>query len=786
MAAPSLSRAALGAPRILGPPGAPRARPRRWSSGSRSAGTPPAAESPGSPGWDAPERAPQPLPKRWVPRAEAQYWHPLGPPTAGRVTFLGDTATGVPLPPRYSPRYVEAAWYQWWERGGVFSPSAPGQVPGGSPVLSLVLPPPNVTGSLHLGHALGVSLQDALVRWRRMQGWNVLWVPGTDHAGIATQAVVERWLWQHRGCRRQELGRDRFLREVWGWTERHGQQILQQLRALGPRWTGAAAPSPWTPAVASGRLRLVPKFHEKNWRTWMESAGDWCLSRQLWWGHRVPAYQVRPGPAPGPAPSPGAAEEGEGRWFVGRSEAEARAAAAGALGCSPRELHLQQDPDVLDTWFSSALFPFAALGWPEQGPDFGRFYPNSLLVTGSDLLFFWVARMVMLGQRLTGQLPFSQVLLHSLVRDPQGRKMSKSLGNVIDPRDVIGGATLQELQEKLQSRTLDPQELRAAQEGQRRQFPQGIPECGADALRLALITHNAHGPELRVGVASVLTQRRFLQQSLERAGVRAQAMEGWQRHPKAPRGGVSRVPDGAWLLSRLALAVAECWRRLEALEVHGAVAAVQSFWLRSFCDVYLEVAKVSLQRPELRAGAQATLAAGAELGLRLLAPFAPFVAEELWQRLPRARPAPPTLCRAPFPQPHALSHWRCPELEAQVSAMLELVRAVRGLRENFRVRGAARPPVLLQCPEPAPDWLEPLGPAFRTLSRAGPVELLPLGAEPGPGWAGAPAGSGTFVHLRIQAREELERSLEGPETPGDPKGTPKNTQGPPPPPFLNK
>ncbi|XP_068034516.1 valine--tRNA ligase, mitochondrial [Anomalospiza imberbis] len=858
-----------------------------------------------------------------------------------------------------------------------------------------------------------------------MQGWSVLWVPGTDHAGIATQAIVERWLWQRRRLRRQDLGRAEFLREVWRWKERHGDEILQQLRALGasldwsrcaftmdpafsravteafvrlfgaglirrdervvtwscalrsaladveveprvltgptalsvpncphpvtfgvlvtfaypvegddglevpvattrpetlfgdvavavhpqdPRYlhlqgrqvrhpfsgallpvvsdpsvqpqlgTGAVKVTPghspqdlalarahglpllsvigddgtlcppgggWLQgvprfeararvvaalaqrgllrgvqdhamtlplcsrsgdvvefllkrqwflscgdmargalqAVTSGRLRLVPKFHEKNWKTWMENAGDWCLSRQLWWGHQVPAYQVKgghQGPQGGHRGGQGGPQEGP--WFVGRSEAEARAAAAGALGCPPEELHLQQDPDVLDTWFSSALFPFAALGWPEQGPELSRFYPTSLLVTGSDLLFFWVARMAMLGQQLTGQLPFEQVLLHSLVRDPQGRKMSKSLGNVIDPRDVIGGATLQELQEKLQTRTLDPQELQAAQEGQRRQFPQGIPECGADALRLALSTHNAHGPEIRLGVASVLTQRRFCNKVWNAVGFVLRALEGERGPPKPPEEVVPVAPLDRWLLARLAAAVAECGRRLEALEVQGALAAVQSFWLRCLCDVYLEVAKASLRSPELRAGALATLAAAAELGLRLLAPFAPFVAEELWQRLPRAPPAPPTLCRAPFPDALQLAHWRSPELEAQVAAMLDLVRAVRGLRETLRLGGAARPPVLVQCPEPARDWLEPLGPAFRTLSGAGPVQFLPLGAEPGPGWVGAPAASGTFVHLRIQGQAGAEPGG-GWRPPGPPPGDPQLREGPG---FVNK
>ncbi|XP_032940007.1 valine--tRNA ligase, mitochondrial [Catharus ustulatus] len=988
-----------GVPGEAGPgfgPGAP---------GPPPAGPPQGGESPGSPSWDRPERARlrgreqrekrqrlrreraegregaarEPRVPKWSPKEELEYRHPLGPD--------GKKATQVPLPPRYSPRYVEAAWYQWWERGGVFRP--PQQPPQGVPHLSLVLPPPNVTGSLHLGHALGATLQDVLARWRRMQGWSVLWVPGTDHAGIATQAVVERWLWQRRRQRPQDLGRAEFLREVWSWKERHGDEILEQLRALGasldwsrerftmdpgfsravteafvllfraglirrdlravtwscalrssisdieveprvlagptqlsvpncphpvtfgvlvtfaypvegddglevpvattrpetlfgdvavavnprdPRYlhlhgrrvrhpfsgallpvvsddsvepgrgTGAVKVTPghspqdlalarahslpllsvigddgalcppgggWLQgvprfqarplvvaalaqlgllrgvqdhamtlplcsrsgdvvefllkrqwflsceemarealqAVTSGRLHLVPKFHEKNWKSWMENVGDWCLSRQLWWGHRVPAYQVREPPgAPGAA---GVAQEGP--WFVGRSEAEARAEAAETLGCSPGQVQLQQDPDVLDTWFSSALFPFAALGWPEQSADFGRFYPNSVLVTGSDLLFFWVARMVMLGQRLTGQLPFQKVLLHSLVRDSQGRKMSKSLGNVIDPRDVIRGATLQELQEKLQSRTLDPKELKVAQEGQSLQFPRGIPECGADALRLALSSHNVQGPEIRVGVASVLTQRRFCSKVWNGVGFVLRALEREGGVPKMDPEQVSPVtPLDLWVLSRAAAAVGSCWAHLERLQVPGAAGAVQSFWLRNFCDVYVEVSKASLQVPSLRPSALATLLACAELGLRLLAPFAPFVAEELWQRLPRPEPAPNTICRAPFPEPRALARWRSPELEAQVAAMLELVRAARGLRETFRLGGAARPPVLLQCPEPARDWLEPLGPAFQTLSGAGPVELLPPGAEPGPGWVGAPAGSGNFVHLRIQ------------------------------------
>uniref|UniRef100_A0A8V5GZV4 Valine--tRNA ligase, mitochondrial n=1 Tax=Melopsittacus undulatus TaxID=13146 RepID=A0A8V5GZV4_MELUD len=915
-------------------------------------------------------------PKGWTPKSIVEYEHPL--------EADGKKATGVPLPPSYSPRYVEAAWYSWWEQQGFFTP--PASTPSGGRVLSLVLPPPNVTGSLHLGHALTVALQDALVRWRRMQGWTVLWVPGTDHAGIATQAVVERWLWQHRRLRRQDLTRSQFLEEVWAWKQRHGDEILQQLRALGasldwsrcaftmdpgfsqavieafvrlheaglihrdrrlvtwscalcsaladveveprsltgptalrvpgcphpitfgllvtfaypvdggdglelpvattrpetmlgdvavavhpedPRYThlhgrrvrhpftgqllpivtdpsveptrgtGAVKVTPghsphdlvlarahglpllsvigddgtmcppgggWLQgvhrfeardkvvaalaelglhrgtqdhamtlpmcsrsgdvveyllksqwflrcqemaarareAVTSGHLQLIPKFHEKNWKTWMDNVGDWCLSRQLWWGHRVPAYRVQ-GPPPAP---PG------GHWVVARSEPEARAAASRLLHCPPEELQLQQDPDVLDTWFSSALFPFAALGWPQETPDLQRFYPTTVLATGSDLLFFWVARMVLLGQQLTGCLPFTQVLLHSLVRDSYGRKMSKSLGNVIDPRDVIAGASLQELQQRLHTKVLDPHELRVATEGQRLQFPQGIPECGADALRMFLCSHNVHGDSIRVAAGTALTHRHFCNKVWH--GVRF-VLRALEPHcdPQRPEECCPRVAMGRWVLGRLLQAVGACTRHMEALEPHGALGAIQHFWTRSFCDVFLEAAKGLLQDPVTAPDTRQTLLCCVDVGLRLLAPFAPFLSEELWQRLPRAPPVPPSIALAPFPDASSLAHWHCPTVEREVGAMLEVVRAVRALRDTLRL-GAARPPVAVQCPAETRDWLEPLGPTLRTLAQAGPLKLLPLGAgpEPGLGWVKAPAGPDTHVLLCLQGLVE--------------------------------
>uniref|UniRef100_A0A8B9MJD9 Valine--tRNA ligase, mitochondrial n=1 Tax=Accipiter nisus TaxID=211598 RepID=A0A8B9MJD9_9AVES len=866
-------------------------------------------------------------PKGWTPKTVVEYQHPLEPD--------GKKATGVALPPTYSPRYVETAWYSWWERQGLFTP--PASVPGGDRVLSLVLPPPNVTGSLHLGHALTVALQDALVRWRRMQGWSVLWVPGTDHAGIATQAVVERWLWQQRGLRRQDLTRSEFLEEVWAWKQRHGDEILRQLRALGAsldwsrcaftmdpgfsravveafvrlheaglihrdrrlvtwscalrsaladvevepraltgptalrvpgcpqpvtfgvlvtfaypveggdgerlagpvvtpplpqhlhgrylrhpftgqllpvvtdptvepaRGTGAVKVTPghsspdlalarahglpllsvigddgtmcppgggWLQgihrfvarekvvaalaerglyrgtqdhamtlpmcsrsgdvieyllksqwflrcremaerareAVTSGRLQLVPKFHEKNWKTWMDNIGDWCLSRQLWWGHRVPAYRVGV-PSAGSPP-----EHPEGLWVVGRSEAEARAAAA--FWGPPRPPYTLADPDVLDTWFSSALFPFAALGWPEETPDLQRFYPTNVLETGSDLLFFWVARMVMLGQQLTGRLPFSQVLLHSLVRDSHGRKMSKSLGNVIDPCDIIAGASLQVLWDL--SPSLSPQNL------SRRQFPHGIPECGTDALRMALCSHNVHGDDIRLDVGTALSYRHFCNKIWNAVKFVLAAL-GPDFVPQPPEETVPQHPMDRWVLSRLVQAVAECGRRMEALEVHGAIAAVHHFWLRSFCDVYLVGGPVHLSRMVLSVcPTRRTLLSCAELGLRLLAPFAPFLGEELWQRLPRAPPAPPTLCLAPFPDAARLAHWRCPKVEAEVAAMQEVVRTARALRNVFRL-GAARPPG--ECGGWGTKWPRGYGGEL-------PCPIMPWGTQDGCQWVG--------------------------------------------------
>ncbi|XP_042636050.1 valine--tRNA ligase-like, partial [Catharus ustulatus] len=737
-----------------------------------------------------------------------------------------------PLPDSYSPGYVEAAWYPWWEGEGFFKPEFGRSLETPNPrgVFVMCLPPPNVTGTLHLGHALTVAIQDTLTRWHRMRGLTTLWVPGCDHAGIATQVVVERRLQRQRGLSRHQLGREAFLGEVWRWKDEKGGRIYQQLRRLGasmdweracftmdpgmsravteafvrlhergliyrsrrivhwscalrsaisdievekkelggrtllkvpgysepvefgvlvafayplegaapgedpelvvattrletmlgdeavavhpedPRYqhlrgrfvlhpltgrrlpvlhdafvdpafgTGAVkitpahdaadfevgqrhglgvvsvigedgtmvnVPAPFqgmprfqarsalletlkarglfrgvtenpmvvpicsrskdvlepravpqwfvrcqglaeaaAAAVRRGDLKLHPATHARTWFTWMDNIRDWCISRQLWWGHRIPAYFIT---IDDPAVTPGQ-DEDERFWVSGRSQDEARAKAAATFGVSPELVSLRQDEDVLDTWFSSGLFPFSVFGWPEQTPDLERFYPGSLLETGHDILFFWVARMVMLGLALTGKLPFKEVYLHAIVRDAHGRKMSKSLGNVIDPLDVIKGVSLQELHQQLESSNLDPAELERAREGQKRDFPEGIPECGTDALRFALCAYTAQGRDINLDVGRVLGYRHFCNKVWNGAKFVLRALgEGWRPLPKLQ---VSRLSlADRWIRSRLSRAVRGCGAALGAFDFPGATTAVHGFWVYEFCDVYLECAK---------------------------------------------------------------------------------------------------------------------------------------------------------------------------------------------------
>eukprot|EP00079_Xenopus_tropicalis_P013095 XP_002940996.2 PREDICTED: valine--tRNA ligase, mitochondrial [Xenopus tropicalis] len=929
-----------------------------------------------------------------VPHVKGQNWKEKIVLEYEAVTEPGKKKDiSVPLPHSYSPRYVEAAWYPWWVRQGFFKPEYQSQQPhNGSETYSLCIPPPNVTGSLHIGHALTVAIEDSLVRWKRMLGHKVLWVPGSDHAGIATQAVVEKKLLKEKGLLRHDFSREEFLKEVWKWKEEKGDIIYHQLRSLGasldwdrccftmdkmfsravseafvrlhndglvyrhlrlvnwscalrsaisdievdsrqltgktyisvpgyerkipfgllfsfayvteggddeiivsttrpetmlgdtavavhpndPRYlrfhgtrlhhpftgqlipvvthdfvnpdfgTGAVKVTPahsladfemaqsldlpvvsvigedglmtensgeWIQgvkrfdareqilsalkekglyrgdyehamvlpvcsrsgdvieqllkrqwfvnckkmaqkaleAVNVGQLKIIPSFHQKNWNHWLSNISDWCVSRQLWWGHQIPAYHVAVSEAQS---DKDIRDEQEEIWVVAHNESEAKKKASRKLRRPEKDLSVKRDEDVLDTWFSSALFPFAMLGWPENTSDLKDFYPNSLLETGSDLLFFWVARMVMLGEHLTGKLPFKEVFLHSMVRDAHGRKMSKSLGNVIDPLDVITGISLEELQNRLQDGNLDPRELKVAEAGLLKAFPRGIPECGTDALRFALCSYKVQGDDINLDVPSVLAVRHFCNKIWNGIKFTLSSL-GESFSPIPVEEFKPQGPMDRWLLDHLRLLTEECERRFQAYELHGATGAIQTFWVQSYCDFYVEAVKPILKGPH-GSDAQQTLYWGAEIVLRLLAPFTPFLCEELWQRLPSASVnCAPSICVAQYPTPSQMAHWRYPEEVQQFDFVQSVIRTVRSLRSDYHMT-KARPEVHIFCSmEEHLNALQSFHSHLPTLSHSGPIQVHMLQdasqfREDPVGWATEKVSEGCYLRVKLQ------------------------------------
>jgi len=435
-------------------------------------------------------------------------------------------------------------------------------------------------------------------------------------------------------------------------------------------------------AVRKGELKLIPEMWNDTWFRWLENIRDWCISRQLWWGHRVPAYLIRIQGQPDPD------SDDEKNWVVGRNEEEAYEKALKKLNISDRsQIKLEQDPDVLDTWFSSGLFPFSVLGWPDQTSDMERFFPTTLLETGHDILFFWVARMVMMSLKLTGKLPFKQVFLHAIVRDAHGRKMSKALGNVVDPIDVIEGITLPGLHERLLTGNLDPREVEKAQQGQKKDYPNGISECGTDALRLALCSYTTQGRDINLDINKVVVFRNFCNK-LWNATKFALMNLGDSFKPlelETSTGKESFIEK--WILSRLDNSCTTANDSLKAFFISEAVTAIHNFWLHDLCDVYLECMKPIMQQEgheEEKNSARNTLYTCLDVGLRLLAPFMPFVTEELFQRLMR-RPnsSIESICIAPYPTGN--SSWRQPELEKQIEKVMDVVRGIRSVRAGYKL-----------------------------------------------------------------------------------------------------
>ncbi|XP_034943324.1 valine--tRNA ligase isoform X3 [Chelonus insularis] len=844
----------------------------------------------------------------------------------------------VPIPDAYSPQYVEAAWYSWWEKEGFFKPeygrkSISEPNPKGQFVM--VIPPPNVTGFLHLGHALTSAVEDAIVRWNRMKGRTTLWNPGCDHAGIATQVVVEKKLWREEKKTRHDIGREKFVEKIWEWKNEKGHRIYEQLKKLGgsmdwdracftmdPKlcravteafvrmhdegiiyrsnrlvnWsctlksaisdievekmeltgktllsipgyqekvefgvlvffnyevensdekitvattrietmlgdtgiavhpqdkrythligkfvihpfcnrklpivaddfvdmefgTGAVKITPthdhndyevgkrhnlafitildeegnicgdcgqftgmkrfsarkallnvlkekgllvdikdnpmvvpicsrskdvveplikpqWyikcdemalkaINVVKNNELKIIPEQHKKTWYHWMEGIRDWCISRQLWWGHRIPAYYVK---FCDESLTPKGISDDE-FWISGRTEAEAKEKAIKKFKVSSDKIKLEQDPDVLDTWFSSALFPFSIFGWPEESEELKVFYPGTLLETGHDILFFWVARMVFFGQKLMGKLPFKEVYLHAMVRDAHGRKMSKSLGNVIDPMDVIRGISLEDLHKQLKESNLDAKELQHAIEGQKRDYPQGIPECGTDALRFALCAYTSQGRDINLDILRVQGYR-FFCNKLWNATKFALMYLGDFKYEGETKLTENESKIDLWMLSRVSYAAKVCDKALAQYDFNAATTVCYNLWLYDLCDVYLEYLKPVFQSGsnEQINAAKRVLFKTLDIGLRLLSPFMPFITEELYQRLPRIKLEYPSICISPYPDAQECI-WRNEEIEKDIDFAQKIVKSIRSVRSAYTLPNKVNTDAFIECSE---------------------------------------------------------------------------------------
>ena len=842
---------------------------------------------------------------------------------------------------KYNPAEIESKHYQNWETQGYFQPD----MDLTKPSFSIQLPPPNVTGTLHMGHAFNQTIMDGLTRYYRMKGCNTAWIPGTDHAGIATQIVVERQL-AAQNVSRHDLGREKFLEKVWEWKEVSGGTITQQMRRVGcsADWTreyftmddvraetvtevfvklynqgliyrgkrlvnwdpvlgtavsdlevenieeqgfmyyvrypfvagqgldgrfmliattrpetiladGALAVAPnderyahlvgkkvhvpmtdrvipiiedeyvdkefgtgcvkitpahdfndyavgqrhemevinlFTPkavmnenapekyrgldrfvardkiiedlkesgllekiephklmrprgdrtgtviepyltnqwfvamntaprggepesefkgmslaqkakhAVDSGAVRFIPENWVNTYNQWMNNIQDWCISRQLWWGHQIPAWY-----------------DNEGNVYVARNQAEAEKQ-AGKTG-------LTREEDVLDTWFSSALVPFSTLGWPSETDELKAFLPSNVLVTGYEIIFFWVARMIMMTTHFTGKVPFKDVYIHGIVRDHEGKKMSKSEGNVIDPVDLIDGIDLEKLLVKRTTGLRKPETAPKVEEATKKLFPEGIPSMGADALRFTMASYASLGRSVNFDFKRAEGYRNFCNKIWNATNFVLMNTEnqdcGYGATATEPRG--YSFPD-MWIVGRLNQTIEQVTQAYETYRFDLAAETLYSFVWNDYCDWYLELAKVQLQTgcASRQRATRHTLLRVLEAALRLLHPIIPFITEELWQTV-----AP--MCDAKTADSIMLA--RFPEADGgdivqtafeQMTVLQDLIGAVRNLRGEMGIQPNVKAPLFVESADDLADYLKYL-PMMTRLTEAQQVAALP-------------------------------------------------------------
>lgn len=830
----------------------------------------------------------------------------------------------------YNPSQIEKTWYEKWESSNSFSPSGEGTP------YCIMIPPPNVTGSLHMGHAFQDTIMDTLIRYNRMKQHNTLWQVGTDHAGIATQMVVERQL-NAKGVSRHDLGREAFIEKIWDWKKESGGTITQQLRRLGAsvdwsrerftmdaelskavqtvfiqlyregliyrgqrlvNWdpvlhtaisdlevvseeekgflwhikypladnsghcviattrpetllgdaavavhpdderyqsmigkeltlplTGRTIPiiadeyvdpefgtgcvkitpahdfndyevgkrhklplinilnpdaslnenapkayqgldrfearkkvieeltelgllekiddhvlkvprgdrtqsvvepyltdqwfvkveslaAPAREAVENGAIKFVPENWSKTYFEWMNNIQDWCISRQLWWGHRIPAWYDEAGNA-----------------YVGASEEEVRQHYQLAS-----DIALQQDEDVLDTWFSSALWPFSTLGWPEKTPELETFYPTNVLVTGFDIIFFWVARMIMFGLKFTGRVPFKEVYIHGLIQDQDGQKMSKSKGNVIDPLDLIDGITLDDLLAKRSQGLMQPQMAKKVEKTTKKQFPEGIPAYGTDALRFTFCSLATTGRHIRFELNRLEGYRNFCNKLWNAARYVLMHTEGHASHLQSGPKFYSVADE--WIVSKWQETKAAVDKHYKDYRFDLAAQALYDFTWNEYCDWYLELSKPilfdeHLDESNLR-GTRYTLIKVLDELLRVLHPIMPFITEEIWQKVaPLTMSHVDTLMNHTYPAVDKSAHHA--ESEATIEWIKSMIIGIRTIRAEMNISPNKAIPILLKNGSKQDKvYMEKFEPFLRSLAKIDSVSWLAEGEKEPP------------------------------------------------------
>lgn len=529
---------------------------------------------------------------------------------------------------------------------------------------------------------------------------------------------------------------------------------------LRPQWWMRMEPlaKPAIDVVESGELIIRPEVQKRQYLHWMRNLQDWCLSRQLWWGHQIPAYFV--------------AVEGEAKaddanddyWVCGRTEEEAQANAEAKF--PGKRLILRRDEDVLDTWFSSGLWPFSTLGWPDQTEDLKNYFPNTTMETGWDILPFWVSRMIMFSLKLTGKIPFKEVFCHGLIRDSDGRKMSKSLGNVIDPKDIMDGISLEELNKKLLEGNLAQGEIKNAERYQRTAFPQGIPEVGADALRFSLIHYTqASGSDINFDIKAMQGYRKFCNKIYQAAKFVLGKL-GDDFVPRAS-GGLTGQESLAekWILTKMNTAAKQMNQALEEREFAHSTEIIYRYLWDDLFGVYIENSKTIILdgTPEEARSAKDTLYTALETGLRLISPFMPFLTEELWQRLPR-RPGDDTISITIALYPEYEASLDDPDAVTAYELVLGCSKGIRSLMADYAIKdvGVIRiGPLNERAHATASAQLSAIRSLCSKIAAEIMIDVLEVDHQSEPGYAVFPVSADANVFLDIRDRElDIEKERE--------------------------